>query len=106
MPPAGAGARARQLTTLQRFAHESNTDPAIGRLLDELQPYADSLPPDHDDAALVRVARRNYDRLTKVPTDFAAAFAGHVAESYSAWTEARPANDFAGCSLTLRRRWI
>ena len=94
MPPAGAAARARQMATLEGLAHEAATDPAIGRLLDELQPYADSLPPDDDDAALVRVARRSYERRTKVPAEFAAAFADHVAETYSLWAEARPANDF------------
>jgi carboxypeptidase Taq len=94
MPPAGAAARARQVAALEGVAHEFATDPAIGRLLDDLQPYADSLPPDDDDAALVRVTRRNYERQTKVPADFAAAFAGHQTESFSLWAEARPANDF------------
>ena len=95
MPPAGAAARARQLATLQKVAHEKFTDPAVGHLLDDLQPYAASLPPDDDDASLVRVTRRAYDQLTKVPAAFAAAFAGHIAESFSVWIEARPANDFA-----------
>jgi carboxypeptidase Taq len=103
MPPAGAGARARQVAALQGLAHEHATDPAIGRLLDELQPYADSLPPDADDAALVQVARRNYDRLTKVPADFAAAFAGHSTETFSLWAEARPANDFRRVQAALEK---
>lgn len=94
MPPAGAAARARQVAALQGLAHQYATDPAIGRLLDELQPYADSLAPDDDDAALILVARRNYERSVKVPTDFAAAFAGHQTETFSLWAEARPANDF------------
>ena len=59
MPPAGAAARARQVAALQGLAHEHATDPAIGRLLDELQPYAESLAPDDDDAALLNVARPN-----------------------------------------------
>ncbi len=103
MPPAGAAARARQMAALQGLAHTAATDPAIGRLLDELQPYADSLPADHDDAALIRVSRRSYDRLTKVPADFVAAFAGHTAETYSLWTEARPANDFRRVQRALEK---
>ena len=103
MPPAGAAGRARQLAALEGLAHEAATDPAIGRLLDELQPYADSLPADHDDAALVRVARRNYDRRTKVPAEFASAFAGHVAETFSLWAEARPANDFRRVQPALEK---
>ena len=94
MPPGGAPARARQMALLSRLAHERATDPAIGRLLDALQPYAESLPSDHDDAALLRVARRNYERAVKVPAALVAEFTSHQAASYQAWTEARPANDF------------
>jgi carboxypeptidase Taq len=103
MPPAGAPSRARQMAALEGLAHEAATDTAIGRLLDELQPYADSLPPDHDDAALLRVSRRSYERRTKVPAEFAAAFAGHMAESYSQWAVARPANDFRGVQGALEK---
>ena len=72
-------------------------------MLDELQPYADSLPPDDDDAALVHVARRSYERRTKVPAEFAAAFAGHTAETFSLWAQARPANDFRRVQPALEK---
>ena len=36
MPPGGAAARGRQMATLGRLAHEKFTDPAIGKLLDDL----------------------------------------------------------------------
>ena len=95
MPPGGAAARGRQAATLGRLAHEKATDPAIGRLLDALQPYADSLPYDSDDASLIRVARREYERATKVPPEFMGRFLAHSAASYDVWTRARPANDFS-----------
>ncbi|NLX08421.1 MAG: carboxypeptidase M32 [Chloroflexi bacterium] len=95
MPSGGAAARGRQMATLERLAHEKFTDPAIGRLLDALEPYAASLPYDADDAALLRVTRRLYEREVRVPADFTALLAHHTAESYQVWAEARPANDFA-----------
>ena len=52
MPEGGAPARGRQLALLSRLGHEKFTDPEIGRLLDALQPYGESLPFDDDDAAL------------------------------------------------------
>jgi carboxypeptidase Taq len=94
MPEAGAGPRGRQLSLLARLSHERFTDPEIGRLLDALQPYAESLPYEHDAAALIRVTRRGYDRLVKVPTEFVAKMSEHTAETYQVWTQARPANDF------------
>ena len=72
LPPGAADARGRQMATLSRLAHEKFTDPIIGRLLDDLRPYAESLPIDSDDAALLRVTQRDYDRLTQVPAAFMA----------------------------------
>ncbi len=94
MPAGGAPARARQMATLSRLAHEQFTDPAIGRLLDDLRPFEESRPADDDDASLVRVTRRDYERLTRVPAEFMADFQTHMALSYQAWTQARPQNDF------------
>ena len=95
MPPGGAAARARQTATLRRLAHEKFTDPEIGKLLDALEPYQKSLAYDSDDASLLRLTRRNYERSTKIPAAFMAEVTTHTSESYQVWTEARPANDFA-----------
>jgi len=62
MPSGGAVARGRQMATLGQLAHEKFTAPAVGRLLDDLQPYAESLPYDSDDAGLLRVTRHDYER--------------------------------------------
>ena len=95
MPPGSAAARARQLATLGRLAHEKFIAPAIGELLDDLQPYEQSLPYDSDEASLIRVTRRDYERAIKVPPSFQAELNSHSAESYQAWAKARPENDFA-----------
>jgi carboxypeptidase Taq len=95
MPPGGAEARGRHMATLARLAQEKFVDPAIGRLLDALQPYAESLPYDSNKASLVRVTRREYERALRVPPAFVGEFSNHNAQTYQAWTEARPANDFA-----------
>jgi carboxypeptidase Taq len=95
MPKGGAKARARQSATLSRLAHEKFTDPAIGKLLDGLAAYAERQPYDSDDASLLRVVRRGYDKATKVPSEFVARWSEMGSASYDAWTRARPANDFA-----------
>lgn len=94
MPSGGAAARGRQMATLGRLAHEKFIDPAIGKLLDDLRPYEESLPYDSDDASLIRVTRREYERHIKIPAEFVAQLNEQQAESYQVWTEARPANDF------------
>lgn len=103
MPPGGAAARGQQMATLGRIAHEKFTDAAVGKLLDTLQSYADSLPYDHDDAALIRVTRRNYEQATKVPASLMAAVYAHSAATYQKWAAARPANDFAAIAQDLEK---
>ncbi len=94
MPPGGAPARARQMATLTRLAHEKFSDPVVGSLLEDLRPYEDSLPYDSDERSLIRVARREYERTVKVPASLMEEFSTHTAMTYQAWTVARPANDF------------
>ena len=103
MPSGGAAARGRQMAALQMLAQEKATDPAIGRLLDDLQPYEESLPYEDDDASLLRVARRDYERQTRLPADFVGEMAEHSIESYQTWIKARPANDFAAVAPMLEK---
>jgi carboxypeptidase Taq len=89
--------------TLAKLAHEKSTDPAIGHLLDALQPYAESLPYDSDDASLIRVTRRQFERAVKVPASFMARLNSHAAESFDLWIQARPANNFKMVQASLEK---
>ncbi len=95
MPRGGGAARGRQMATLSRLAHEKFTDAAVGRLLDRAERETASLPPDSDDASLMRVTRRLYERSVRIPASLVAEFDEHNATTYQAWTVAQPANDFA-----------
>jgi carboxypeptidase Taq len=94
MPPSAAASRGRQLALLSSLAHERMADPAIGRLLDSVTPWAEAQGADSDAAALVRVTRREHERATRVPPAFVQRLSQHAAETYDAWQRARPANDF------------
>ena len=112
MPRTGAETRAEHLATLGRFAHELLIDDDTGRLLDELSPRESSLDPDSDDAALIRVARRDYEKAARVPTELRAEMARAAAQAQPVWVEARAASDFARFlpvlerNIDLRRRYI
>jgi carboxypeptidase Taq len=93
MPRGGAAARGRQSAMLLRLAHERFVDPALGRLMDRLQPCADKFSA--DDASLIRVVRRDYEKAIRVPAEYVARARAHGSRSYDAWIRARPANDFA-----------
>jgi len=94
--PAGGGAnRAHQMAIIQRLSHEMFTNPKIGRLLDKLQPYVDTLDPDGDDARLIKVVRREYDRALRLPPEMVAEKAKLEAAGFEAWKEARARSDFS-----------
>jgi carboxypeptidase Taq len=94
MPAAGAPARADQLSTLTRIAFERFTSDELGELIDELEPWAASLDYDSDEASLIRVARRDYDKARKVPIELRAEMARASALGDPIWREARSTSDF------------
>jgi carboxypeptidase Taq len=111
MPPQGAGVRARQLATVSRFVHELLVSDDLGRLLDDLRPYEESLAYDSDEASLIRVARTDRDKELRVPGELRQEQSLAAAEAYAVWVEARRTSDFAlfrphlERNIALRRRY-
>ncbi|MCE9626817.1 MAG: carboxypeptidase M32 [Candidatus Eisenbacteria bacterium] len=103
MPPGGAAARGRHLATLSRLAHERFVEAETGRLLDAAAQETASLPFDSDEASLVRVTRRAWDQAVKIPGSLISEVQEHTAETYQAWTVAKPRNDFASVRPLLER---
>jgi carboxypeptidase Taq len=94
MPAQGAAARAEASATLAGVAHERFVSDEIGRLLDAVAPLADELDYDSDDASLIRVTRREWEKERRVPTELASAWTRESARAHSAWLAAREANDY------------
>jgi len=99
MPPGGAAARVHHSGTLARILHDHATAPEIGEWLAEL-----------DDAELtdlerdvVRLARRDWERARRVPTDLAAELSKAHADGQESWQAARAADDFAAFAPALER---
>ena len=95
MPPGGAEPRALQLATLSRIAHEQFTSARTRTLLDAAELLLDSLEPDSNDAALLRVTRRDLTKASKLPSEFVAELQRTASLATHVWQEARARNDFA-----------
>ena len=95
MPPRGAELRAEQLSTLDGFTHELFIDEEIGRLLDDLRDYEENAGYDSDEASLIRVARRDYEKAKRVPAELRAEMTRTGANALPAWIEAREKSDFS-----------
>jgi carboxypeptidase Taq len=112
MPRGGGPARGAQVTTLDRIAHEKFVSDEIGRLLDDLAGYEDSLDYDSDQASLIRTTRRDWEKLRRVPADLAAEITGAAAEAHDVWAKAREDDDYAlflphlEKAVDLKRRYI
>ncbi|MBI1879501.1 MAG: carboxypeptidase M32 [Chloroflexi bacterium] len=93
MPPGGAAARAEQLATLSKITHEMFIADEIGALLSDLT--AAEFPYDSDEASLIRVVRRDYDKARKLPTDLVAEMSRTFSLGHHIWAKARANQDFA-----------
>jgi carboxypeptidase Taq len=111
MPPMGAGVRSEQLATLSGLAHDRFTSEEIGKLLDGLVDYEDTLPYESDEASLIRVARRDYEKERRVPADLRTDLTRAASAGYTAWVDARARSDFVDFvpflerNVELRRRY-
>ncbi len=94
MPPLGAPARAEQLATLARLAHDRATAPELGALLEELRELEESSARESFEASVIRVARRDYEKRRSVPSDLRAEMTRAGSLGYAAWLEARAAADY------------
>ncbi|HKG55485.1 MAG TPA: carboxypeptidase M32, partial [Anaerolineales bacterium] len=93
MPPGGNEARGQQLATLSKIAQEKFISEEVGRLIDDLKQEFDGA--DTDEAAMVRVAERNYNKAKRVPPAFIAEQAIVTSKAFEAWMEARSKSDFS-----------
>lgn len=94
MPPGGSAGRADQLATLSHLAHDLFVSPRTRDLLTAAEAVLDSLDPESDEAGLIRMMRRDYDRLSKLPTEFVAEKARAASLGIQVWRNARRRNDF------------
>ncbi len=95
MPDGGAEARARQLSTLQSTAHERFVSEKTGTLLDRATEAVEDADPLDDDASLVRVTRREYERDRCVPSSLVAELSEATSRAKQAWKKARTEDDFS-----------
>jgi carboxypeptidase Taq len=103
MPAAGSAHRAEHLATLRRISHELLVDDETGRLLDELRPLEESLDPESDDGALLRLVRRDFDKAVRVPTELRAEMTRAAAHARPIWVKARAESSFEQFLPALER---
>jgi len=99
MPGEGAAARAQQLGAIARLTHDRSTGADIGDWLTEL----DGVELDELDRDVVRLARRDWRRASRVPEQLAVEIAHAGAAGQESWHRARAQDDFGAFAGALER---
>jgi carboxypeptidase Taq len=103
MPSGGGQARADQLEALSGISHQLLTASETERLLLKAEKAARSLDPDSDDAAFIRVARRDYDQAAKLPESLVKELASVTTLAHEHWAAARSHSKYAEFAPWLER---
>ena len=101
LPPGAAEQRAAQHAALAEATHAAASERRIGELLMELEQLDGALAPDQK--AVVTQARKDFDRATKLPTEFVREKAAQGSRGYHAWAKAKANNDFASYAPVLEK---
>lgn len=101
LPKKGAAARSQQIATLAGMSHELFTDSAFGKELEALTQLNDELTPQQH--RNVELTIKDYNKSTKLPTEFVIRRSQAVSEAYHAWIKAREANDFGIYKEALKK---
>jgi carboxypeptidase Taq len=107
LPSDSADLRAEQLAAMAELTHAAATDPRIGELLVVLESSAGRAAPppkaSDDKNVVLKWARRDYDRVTKLPAEFVSEKARHCSQAFHAWAECKAKDDFAGYAPFLEK---
>ncbi len=114
MPPKGGEQRAETLATLEKISHDRFVAAETGRLLDgaAAEQERTGAAADSDDALLVRLVRRRWEKSRRVPTELAADIARAASLGQDAWAVARRERDWEAFvpylerNLELARRYV
>ena len=99
-PKGGVMARAKRSGFFSQEMYGMAVAPKMRELLEALEPQAKNLDP--ITAGMYRMAKKNYDKLTKVPVDMVRRKAEHRSKSQVVWEEAKKNNDYASFAPCLK----
>jgi carboxypeptidase Taq len=103
MPRRGAETRAEVISTLERIRHDKLVSAQAGQLIDAAEAALNGSGQDSDDARLVSVTRRRFEKARRVPTELAGEMARAGSIGQEVWAQARTQNDFASFAPYLER---
>jgi carboxypeptidase Taq len=103
MPTGGVMRRAGQLALINKLRHEMFVSAETERLLTLAESEAQDFDPDSDDAAYLRVARREFNKKAKLPGTLIEEIAQTATIAHEDWAAARAASDYSRFAPSLQK---
>ena len=100
LPPNRAPWRAEQNAAMAKVIHQAAGNRKLGQLIDSLEKRDDL---DDAQSFVVREARRDYERITKLPETYVTRRAEVTSNAYHAWNRARQDDDFNSFAPFIER---
>jgi carboxypeptidase Taq len=94
MPPKGIKTRSLQLAMLSRIGHKMNTDPEIGRLLEEIMKHPEYGSLDIVQKRNLYLIKKSYNEQTKLPEELVVKISKQKAITIDTWKKAKAAKEF------------
>ena len=95
MPHGGAEERGLQSAAIGRIMHEKFTSDEVGQRIADLVEEVGDLNAETDEARAVKVAKRTYEKQTKVPLPMLMEQIKVTTMAHQAWEEAKAKSDFS-----------
>ncbi len=95
MPKGGIADRANQMATLSKISHEKFTSEKVGELINESKDELKEEDKNSNDAKLIKVLNRDYQKSVKVPVRLVQEMSKASSVGQQAWSEARTKSDFS-----------
>lgn len=103
MPSGGAAGRAMQYSTLRRLAHDHFVSPDFEQALQAAADEVAKLDPDSDEVRIVRHVRREFDKATRVPSEWVGEFNRVKSLAMQSWEAAKAQSNFSRFEPDLTR---
>ncbi|MFQ5716302.1 MAG: carboxypeptidase M32, partial [Nitrospinales bacterium] len=103
MPEGATEARAKQISALAGIVHDKATAPEIGEWLAKLLANDSSSRFDSFETCNIREAKRDYDRMTKIPKALVQEMAELSSRGHAVWALARKDDQYDDFAPVLKR---
>lgn len=103
MPTSAEEERSELMATITEISHNLETSDELGRMIYDLEKELVNSDEESDDVALVKVAKRNFERQSKIPTDLVVEFSKTTGNAFSKWQYAKENNDFNHFAPDLKK---